>query len=435
MNNKLNILGIFFVLATLVSCRSPELADTKRHVPTLPDEYLHAQNAHSDNNIENIGSVPWREFFKNPALITLIDSAISHNLDMQLAMKNIEASKLLFKQSKAAYLPNVSAQVGVSSTNPSDYGMNGMNLGQMLGSNHVEDYSASLGLSWEIDIWGKIKNQNKAALAEYLQTEEAKKVIQTQVVAQVAQGYYQLLLLYQLLEIAQQNVELSSNTLNVVQQQYEVGESNLLALEQVHAQKLAAESLIPEFQQQIHLQENALQLLSGHLPAKISITESLNAINLPENILGGVPAELLRYRPDVKQAELKVLANNAYSQVAKTQMYPSLVISAEAGVNALKANNWFNLPGALFGAVAGSITQPIFQKKALRTQYELRKIEGDKSVAVFQQSVIAAVNEVSDAMISIQKLRELYAIADKRTQRLRQANKHADILFETGSAN
>src|SRR5690606_21363834 len=277
MNNKLNILGIFFVLATLVSCRSPELADTKRHVPTLPDEYLHAQNAHSDNNIENIGSVPWREFFKNPALITLIDSAISHNLDMQLAMKNIEASKLLFKQSKAAYLPNVSAQVGVSSTNPSDYGMNGMNLGQMLGSNHVEDYSASLGLSWEIDIWGKIKNQNKAALAEYLQTEEAKKVIQTQVVAQVAQGYYQLLLLYQLLEIAQQNVELSSNTLNVVQQQYEVGESNLLALEQVHAQKLAAESLIPEFQQQIHLQENALQLLSGHLPAKISITESLNA--------------------------------------------------------------------------------------------------------------------------------------------------------------
>ena len=435
MNYKSKLLGVLAIVTLLGSCKTPELADTKQHIPTLPEEYRHAQQTLGDSTVLSIGSVPWKNFFKNPTLVKLIDSAITYNVDMQLAVKNIEASQLLLKQAKAGYLPEISARAGVSSTNPSNYSMNGLNLGQILGSNHIEDYSASVGLAWEVDLWGKVKNQNRGALAEYLQTEEAKKLVQTQVVSQVAKGYYQLLLLYELMEIARLNLDLSSNTLNVVQQQYEVGEANLLALEQVHAQKLAAESLIPEFQQQIYLQENALQVLSGHLPQEIKIAESLDDISLPENLLGGVPAELLRYRPDVKQAELAVLANMAYTQSAKAQMYPSLVISAEAGVNALKTSNWFNLPGALFGSVAGSLTQPIFQRRALKTQYELRQIEGAKSVTLFQQSVIVAVGEVSDALVSIQKLKERYQIADKRTQRLRQASKHADILFETGSAN
>ncbi len=435
MNYKLNLWGILLTSLLLAACRTPELADAKQEAPRLPEQYRHAQEIQQDSAAQSIGSVPWQDFFKNPTLVELIDSAIIYNVDMQLAIKNIEASSLLLKQAKAGYLPEISAQVGISSTNPSNYSMNGLNLGQILGSNHIEDYSASVGLAWEVDLWGKVKNQNRAALAEYLQTEEAKKVIQTRVVSQVAKGYYQLLLLYELMEIARLNLDLSTNTLNVVQQQYEIGETNLLTLEQVHAQKLAAESLIPEFQQQIYLQENALQVLSGHLPQEIKVSESLDDIKLPENLLGGVPAALLSHRPDVKHAELAVQANLAYAQSAKAQMYPSLVISAEAGVNALKASNWFNLPGALFGAVAGSLTQPIFQRKALKTQYELRQIEGAKSVTIFQQSVITAVGEVSDALISIQKLKERHEIADKRTQRLQQASKHADILFETGSAN
>src|SRR5690606_37098171 len=183
-------------------------------------------------------------------------------------------------------------------------------------------------------------------------------------------------------------------------EQYQVGDMTLLALEQVHAQKLAAESLIPEFQQQIHLQETAIQTLSGQLPSEIKITENLVDIQLPEEYFSGVPADLLARRPDVKGAELAVTAASAFQQSAKAQMYPSLLITAEAGVNALKASNWFNIPASLFGAVAGSLTQPIFQRRALKTQYELAQIEQEKSVIIFKQSLISAVGEVSDALIS-----------------------------------
>jgi len=432
MNFKSSLIKIIAIPLLFWSCKTEKMTNIQALAPSLPEHFRHEQQHNQDHSI---GSIPWRTFFKNPILQNLIDSAILYNADMQLAMKNIESSKLLLKQAKAGYLPTIQAQVSANSTNPSNNSMNGLSLGEFLGQNHIEDYTASVGLSWEADLWGKIKNQNRAVLADYLQTEEAKKLIQTQLVSQIAKGYYQLLMLYQLQEIAQLNLKLSNNTLRMVQQQYEVGEMTLLAVEQVHAQQLAAAGLIPEFEQQIHLQENAIQILSGHLPSEIKTSETLVDIQLPEELMSGIPADLLSRRPDVKKAELAVTAAIAYQQSAKAQMYPSLVISAEAGINALKTSNWFNIPASLFGAVAGSLTQPILQGRALKTKYQLAQIEQEKSVVVFKQSVIAAAGEVSDALISIQKLKERHVITQQRTNRLKNATQHADLLFETGSAS
>ena len=431
MNRKAKLLTIFILSFAAWSCKTDKLISNKNLAPNLPEQYRDQGKASQENNI---GSIPWRDFFKDRVLQSLIDSAIQHNLDMQLALKNIEASQLSLRQAKANYLPSAQLQIRGNSTNPSNNSMNGLSLGQFLKQHHVEDYTASVGVSWEADLWGKIKNQNAAALASYLQTEEAKKVIQTQLIAQVAQGYYQLLMLYQLRDIAQQNLQLSDTTLRIVKQQYEVGDITLLALEQVDAQRLSAAALIPDFEQQIRLQENAIQILSGRLPAEIKTQEQLVNVRFPENLETGVPADLLSHRPDVKQAELAVTASQAYQKSAKARMYPSLVISAEAGVNAFKASNWFNLPGSLFGAITGSITQPIFQRRELKTQYELARIEQEKNVMIFKQKVIAAAGEVSDALVSIQKLKEKQQITLDRTNRLKEATKHANLLFETGMA-
>lgn len=431
MNRKAKLLTIFILSVAAWSCKTDKLVRNKNLAPNLPEQYRDQGKASQENNI---GSIPWRDFFKDRVLQSLIDSAIQHNLDMQLALKNIEASQLSLRQAKANYLPSAQLQIRGNSTNPSNNSMNGLSLGQFLKQHHVEDYTASVGVSWEADLWGKIKNQNAAALASYLQTEEAKKVIQTQLIAQVAQGYYQLLMLYQLRDIAQQNLQLSDTTLRIVKQQYEVGDITLLALEQVDAQRLSAAALIPDFEQQIRLQENAIQILSGKLPAEIKTQEQLVNVRFPEDLATGVPADLLSHRPDVKQAELAVTASQAYQKSAKARMYPSLVISAEAGVNAFKASNWFNLPGSLFGAITGSITQPIFQRRELKTQYELARIEQEKNVMIFKQKVIAAAGEVSDALVSIQKLKEKQQITLDRTNRLKEATKHANLLFETGMA-
>ncbi len=431
MNRKAKLLTVFILSFVAWSCKTDKLVSNKHLAPNLPEQYRD-QGATSQEN--NIGSIPWRDFFKDPVLQSLIDSAIQHNLDMQLALKNIESSQLSMRQAKANYLPTAQLQIRGNTTNPSNNSMNGLSLAQFLKQHHVEDYTASIGLSWEADLWGKIKSQNAAALASYLQTEEAKKVIQTQLIAQVAQGYYQLLMLYQLRDIAQQNLQLSDTTLRIVKQQYEVGDITLLALEQVDAQRLSAAALIPDFEQQIRLQENAIQILSGKLPAEIKTQEKLVNVRFPEDLATGVPADLLSHRPDVKQAELAVTASQAYQQSAKAKMYPSLVISAEAGVNAFKTSNWFNLPASLFGAITGSITQPIFQRRELKTQYELARIEQEKNIMIFKQKVISAAGEVSDALVSIQKLKEKQQITTDRTNRLKEATKHANLLFETGMA-
>jgi len=417
--------------ALFLACKTTDKALNTEAI--APSSFRNADASQADS--AGIALIAWREFFNDATLQHLIDTAIVHNMDMLLAIKNIEAAQQTLKQAKAGYIPDVSLQVGANTTRPSDNSLNGLSLNQFLGSKHIEDYTAALALSWEADIWGKIKNQKAAALAGYLQTEEAKKAVQTQLVSYVAQGYYNLLMLQAQLKIAQQNLALNDSTLNIIKQQYDVGEITLLGLEQAEAQRLAAASLIPDFEQQINIQENALSILSGKLPEAVATETTLDKIKIPQNLTTGVPSLLLSRRPDVKRAELAVVAARANKQYAKASMYPSLTISAQGGVNSFKASNWFNIPASLFGTVAGGITQPILQRRQLKTNYKLAEIDQEKTVIEFRQSVITAVGEVSDALIALDKLEEKQSIALNRTSKLQSAIHNADLLFNTGMAN
>lgn len=431
MNTKFNLIIILLLQALFLACKTTDKAlNTEAVVPT---SFRNAEVNQPDSS--SIALIEWREFFSDATLQRLIDTAIVHNIDMQLAVKNIEAAQLTLRQAKAGYLPDVTLQIGANTTRPSDNSLNGLSLNEFLGSKHIEDYTAALALSWEADIWGKIKNQKAAALAGYLQTEEAKKAVQTQLVSYVAQGYYNLLMLQEQLKIAHQNLALNDSTLNIMKQQYDVGEITLLGLEQAEAQQLAAASLVPDFEQQINIQENALSILSGRLPEAIATEATLNRIKIPQQLTTGVPSLLLSRRPDVKRAELAVVAARANKQYAKASMYPSLTISAQAGVNSFKASNWFNIPASLFGTVAGGIAQPILQRRQLKTQYQLAAIDQEKTVIQFRQSVITAVGEVSDALIALDKLEQKQSIASNRTNKLQSAIHNADLLFNTGMAN
>jgi len=431
MNIKYNLFIVLVLQALFLACKTTDKALHTEAV--VPDNFRNAEKSQPDSS--SIAQIEWREFFSDPTLQQLIDTAIVHNVDMQLAIKNIEAAQLTLRQAKAGYLPNIDLQVIANTSRPSDNSLNGLSLNQFLGSKHIEDYTAALALSWEADIWGKIKNQKAAALASYLQTEEARKAVQTQIVSYVAQGYYNLLMLHEQLNIANQNLNLNDSTLNIIREQYEVGEITLLGLEQAEAQRLAAASLIPDFEQQINIQENAISILSGKLPEAIATSSTLTKMEIPQHLTVGVPSLLLSRRPDVKSAELAVLAAGANKQYARASMYPSLTISAQAGVNSFRSSNWFNIPASLFGTVAGGITQPILQRRQLKTNYELAIIDQEKTVIQFKQSVLTAVGEVSDALVALDKLNEKQLIAYNRTNKLQNAIHNADLLFETGLAN
>lgn len=432
MKRYITPLAFVLLMAFLSACKvSKDVATPK---PELPASFRNTAAATTDT--ASIGDIQWKSFFTDAALQKLIDSAIAKNYDMQIAVKNIDAAQLLFKQIKWNYVPEVGLNVTASSSRPSDNSLNGLSIKQYnIGTKHVEDYSANLALSWEADIWGKIRNQSREALATYLQTTEAKKAIQTNIVSSVSQGYYNLLMLDAQLDIAQKNVKLNDSTLRIIRLQYDAGQVTSLAVQQAEAQRQAATQLVPQFERDITVQENALSILAGTLPDKVERNSTLNQVTFPETLSAGIPSTMVSRRPDVKSSELALTIANARVGISKAQMYPALTITASGGVNSFKASNWFNLPASLFGVVAGGIAQPIFQHKQLRTQYEVAQVEREKTVLQFRQSVLNAVGEVSDALVRIEKLKQEQVIAADRVKTLQQATSNAGLLFKNGLAN
>ncbi|MEI6948085.1 efflux transporter outer membrane subunit [Paraflavisolibacter sp. H34] len=423
--------NIFFILLLSVLAACNVSKDIATPEPALPASY---RNAVSTDTV-SIADIKWKSFFADPSLQQLIDSALAHNYDMQLALKNIEGAQLLLKQTRWAYLPDARLQVSATSNRPSDNSLNGLSAKSFLGTTHIEDYSTNITLSWEADIWGKIKAQKAGALAAYMQTEEARKWLQTNIVATVSEGFYNLLMLDAQLAIAKRNIALSDSTLKIIRLQFDAGQVSSLAVQQAEAQRLAAAALVPGLEKNSALQENALRLLAGQLPDSIQRSTLLSQVSLPEHLSAGVPSELVSRRPDVKSVELSLIRANAQVGISRANMYPALTITAAGGLNSFLATNWFTLPASLFGTVAGGVVQPLFQKKQLATAYELAKVEREKTVIRFRQSVLNAVGEVSDALVRREQLKKEKSIALNRVQTLQKAIANANMLFTTGMAN
>jgi len=427
---KTYINGLLLLLL-LSACKVSKDVETPKAV--TPDTF---RNAAVTKDTASVADLPWKTFFSDPTLQKLIDSAIERNYDMQAAVKSIEASQLLFKQVKWNNIPQVDFNVTASTDRPSNNSLDGLSLQEYgLGTNHIEDYSANISLSWEADIWGKIHNESRAALATYLQTIEARKAIQTSLVAEVSEGYYSLLMLDAQLAIAKKNVLLTDSTLRIVKLQYDAGQVTQLAVEQTQAQKQTAEQLIPQFEQNVAIQENALRILAGSLPGPVERDASLDQVQLPANLSAGVPSELVSRRPDVRSAELALQIANANVGINKAAMYPALRITASGGINSFKASNWFNIPSSLFGIVAGSVVQPLLDHKELSTQYKVAQVDREKTVIQFRQSVLNAVGEVSDALVKIDKLNAQEAIVANQVNTLNKATTNANLLFKNGMAN
>ncbi|MBS7566926.1 efflux transporter outer membrane subunit [Mucilaginibacter sp. Bleaf8] len=430
MKKNINGYLLIMLVGLLAACKVSK--DVRLPENSLPGSYRSA-TASTDTN--SVGRLPWKSFFTETTLQNLIDSAIARNNDLQLAIKNIEAARLTLQQAKWGNVPAVGLQATATINRPSNNSLNGISLSQFLGSKHIEDYTVAANISWEADIWGKISSRKAQALAAYLQTGEARKAVQTQLVASVSQAYFNLLMLDEQLGVAKRNVMLTDSTLRIIRLQFNAGQVTLLAVQQAEAQRLTAARLIPQFEQDITIQENALSILSGKLPDSIVRSGRLNDVALPQTLSTGLPSQLLSLRPDVKSAELDIERANAVVGYTKASMYPSLTITAQGGVNAFKASNWFNVPASLFGIATGGIAQPLLQRRELKTNYEIAKVNREKSVIQFRQQVLQAAGEVSDALVRIDKLSQQQNIAADRTKTLEQATRNANMLFKNGMAN
>jgi NodT family efflux transporter outer membrane factor (OMF) lipoprotein len=383
----------------------------------------------------SIADLPWQSFFPDTVLQRLIARGLANNFDLQLALKRIDLAQQEVQLAKAAYGPTLNLRVAAQTTRPSDNSLNGKTASSFLGKNHIEDYTAGVDLSWEADIWGKIRQRKEATLASYLQTYEGARAVQTRLIVSIAEGYYNLLMLEDQLKTTRKNLELADNVWKITQLQRDAGEVTTLALQQARVQQQSTALLIPQLEQSKALQQNALQLLVGELPGEVAHAEGLDVFNLPETLPTGLPARIVQLRPDVRASAMALKAANAQVGIAQANMYPSLVITASGGLNSFKASNWFNIPGSLFGLVGGSLTQPVLQRRLLKTQLAEAKINREQAVIQFRQSVVTAAGEVADALVKINRLKEQQVITKAKTDTLQQAISNAQLLFQSGMAN
>ncbi len=333
----------------------------------------------------------WREFFKDEHLQYLIEKGIMANTDIQIARKNIDQCEIMLLTSKLAYLPSL----GINATGgSSSFG------GNALG----ESYNVPLQASWEIDLFGKIRNSKQQAKANLLLTKEYARQTELQVTTLIANSYYTLIMLDRQLEITNEFVENQTSNVAVIEKLKYVGMQNEAAVNQAKANLYNTKSTKTDIELQIKLVENSIALLINETPQAIERSSFADAVMLSGEIKNSISLETLSNRPDVKASEYSLRSAFYGENVARSRMYPSLSISGNAG--------WTNSvgaivnPGDLLLSALGSFTAPIFYKGVNRANLNVAKSKYDQSLLSFQKSLLKAGNEVNGLLIEEEKIAE-----------------------------
>lgn len=425
---KLMPLAALLSIVLLDSCA---VQQAKKTDLALPESF--------DNNVvpadSSVAKMTYRDFFKDPVLVELIDLGMAKNNDLQVAIKQIAIAAEGFKQSKWIYAPVVNASLANASINrPANNSMNGMMASQFMGQHYTTDYTSAINISWELDIWGKLKAQKQDAVIELLKTKEATNAVKTRLVAEIVQAYYNLLMLDKQLAITKENLSFADSTWQILVKQQHLGMTTALVVQQQFLVKEQVSKRIPDIEGAIAIQENALNVLVGNYPRRIEREKGLDEVYVPNQLATGIPAALLSFRPDVRSKELDLRKSYLGVHMARVSMYPGLNITAQGGLNSFKASNWFTIPGALFGTAAGAITQPIWNGRQLKTKYEQSKIMAEQAEIHFKQAVLVGVAEVSDALVKIQKLEEQRLIAGEVIKQSREIVDKSLLLYKYNEA-
>lgn len=415
---------VYIVIGSMFFTACKVGKDYERPTVEKPEQFY--QETVSDTTANNLAKLSYSEFFKNEELTSLIQIALERNADLQVAVKNIEQTNLLYTQSKMALLPQLTMNVAASRTESSKNSYLAANDAGRVN----DDFNANLDLSWELDIWGKLRREKEAALATMLQTEEIKRAIQNRLVAEVATSYINLLMLDEQLKIAKEGIVLRENTYLLTKKMFEVGNETIVAMQQAEAQWLESKELLPQLEQEIALQESGLNLLLNNYPQAISRSVTIGGLSFVTDLNTGVPADFLSTRPDIQVAEYNLKVANAKVGAAQGQMYPNIVISAQGGLNAFKASDWFQTPGSLFGMVAGGLVQPLFNQKKLKTAYEIAVVEREKAAIQFKNTVVTGFTDVHNALVKIDKISQKEEMMQKRVDILNTSLSNIKFMFE-----
>jgi len=381
----------------------------------------------------SMADVSWDKIFTDPVLQEYIKTGLQNNFDIRIAMQNIIAAEANLKQGKAGYFPTLSLGADWTHIQQSKNSQIGRIVSQTGGSTITDQYQLTGTFGWEADIWGKIRSNKRAYKAAYLQTIAANQAVKTQVITNIASMYYQLLSLDAQLKVAEKTLVNRNESVETILSLKDAGTVNEVGVKQTEAQKYATELIIEDTKNNIVLIENSLSILLGE-PAKKRDRGTFEAQNLNPQIQLGVSTQLLRNRPDVVAAEFGFVNAFELTNVARSNFYPQFRITATGGLQSIELSDWINTD-SFFANIVTGLTQPLFNGRQIRTRYEVAKAQNEQALVRFEQALITASREVSDALANYNNETKKLTIRERQVDALTKAADYSDELLEYGLVN
>lgn len=425
-----NSLAIVALLLFLASCKAPAIAPTKASA-TVPESYG------SNNDTVNIARISWKNFFKDKYLQDLIDTAIQNNQELKITLQEIEIAKNDIRVRKGALLPMVGLRTGAGIEKVGRYTSQGAGDSTteiMPGKEFPDplaDFTFGAYANWEVDIWKKLRNSKKAAVNRYLASIEGKNFVLTNLISEVADSYYELVSLDNQLKIVKENVQLQKDALEIVKVQKEGARATELAVQKFQAEVLSSQEREFEILQRIKETENRINFLLGRYPQEIPRDKSEFSSLTSPLVNAGIPSQLLDNRPDVKQAELELVAAKLDVKAARAEFYPSLDISASYGVNAFNTRYLFTLPESLLYSLVGDLTAPLINRNAIKAEFKSANSRQLQALYNYERTLLNAYLEVSTQLSKIDNLEKSYNMKSQEVAALKKSIEVSNDLFKS----
>jgi multidrug efflux system outer membrane protein len=428
------ILSSAIVLLFITSC-SITKQTVREADKSMPERFSNATDT------TNISSVNWRVYFSDSNLTALIDTALINNQELNILMQEIEVDKNEIQARKGEYLPFVDFGLGLGFDKAGEFTRNGAVEEQLEIKEHkafpkpLGDFMIGAKMSWEIDIWKKLRNAKEAAVYRYLASSDGAKFMVTNLVAEIAENYYELMGLDNLLEIVNENMQIQESALNTVEQQKTAGKVTQLAVNRFEAQLLNTQNLQYEIKQRIAETENKIKFLTGRFSTSIKRSSAqFLEVKVDSILAAGIPSQLLLNRPDISQAEMNLEAAKLDVKVAKASFYPSLDIVANVGFQAFNPAFLFN-PSSIFYSLAGELMAPLINRNAIKSDYLSANAQQLQAVYNYEQAILNGYVDVLNQLAKIDNYSKSFETKTKEVNVLNESVNIANTLFYSARAD
>jgi NodT family efflux transporter outer membrane factor (OMF) lipoprotein len=435
------IVALGFLLAFAASC-IPALTQNPPREPnkTVPGSYG-ASNAGADVVAPSNAAATktelknWSEFFADPNLKALIDVALQNNQELNIRMQENLVAQAEVMSRRGDYVPKVDGFVGAGVDKVGKYTRFGRTDERNDVPKHLQNYTFGFSASWEIDVWKKLRNAAQAAKYRFLASVEGRNFVITQLVAEIAGAYYELLALDNRLDVLHTNIGIQQDALEIVKLQKEAARVTQLAVSRFEAEVLKNKSRQFEFEQQRIEAENKINFLLGRFPQSVKRNPQSFQTPLPAFIASGLPAQLLDNRPDVKAAALALEAAKLDVKSAKANFYPSLSIDAAVGYEAFNIKHLVTTPESLLYNLAGNLTAPLLNRRAIKAIYFTTNARQLQAVYTYERTLLQAYTEVVNNLAMIKNLEKSYDLRSQQVDALVQSVDISNVLFQSARAD